>query len=46
MERLPGGDHTIFLAEVDHAEVQGGDPLLFFAGRYARLAGQPAPTAR
>ncbi|GAB6877689.1 flavin reductase family protein [Thermaerobacter litoralis] len=46
VQRLPGGDHTIFLAEVEHAEVQGGDPLLFFAGRYARLASQPAPTAR
>ena len=46
VQRLPGGDHTIFLAEVEHAEVQGGDPLLFFAGRYARLANEPAPTAR
>ncbi|HEY8552498.1 MAG TPA: flavin reductase family protein [Thermaerobacter sp.] len=40
VERLPGGDHTIFLAEVEHAEVYGGDPLLFFGGRYARLASQ------
>lgn len=35
-----GGDHTIFLGEVQDAAVPGGDsrPLLFFRGRYARLA--------
>ena len=47
VERLPGGDHTIFLAEVEAAEVAGGDPLLFFGGHYARLAAQPpAPSVR
>ena len=30
----PAGDHTIFIAEVEHVEVRDGDPLLFFRGRY------------
>ncbi|HEY8393750.1 MAG TPA: flavin reductase family protein [Thermaerobacter sp.] len=37
VERLPGGDHTIFLGEVEVAEAAEGEPLLFFAGRYGRL---------
>lgn len=32
------GDHTIFLAEVDAAEVFEGEPLLFFRGAYRRIA--------
>lgn len=39
VERLPGGDHTIFLGHVETAETADGDPLLFFGGRYTRLAG-------
>jgi len=31
------GDHTIFLAEVDTAEVFEGEPLLFFRGAYRRI---------
>ncbi|MGB9236432.1 MAG: flavin reductase family protein [Terriglobales bacterium] len=30
----PAGDHTIFLAEVEHVEVREGDPLLYFRSRY------------
>lgn len=32
------GDHTIFLAEVDTAEVFEGEPLLFFRGAYRQIA--------
>jgi flavin reductase (DIM6/NTAB) family NADH-FMN oxidoreductase RutF len=32
------GDHTIFLAEVDAAEVFEGEPLLFFRGAYRGIA--------
>lgn len=31
------GDHTVFLAEVESAELHPGSPLLFFAGKYRRL---------
>jgi flavin reductase (DIM6/NTAB) family NADH-FMN oxidoreductase RutF len=31
------GDHTVFIAEVVSVEVLDGRPLLFFAGKYARL---------
>lgn len=36
----PGGDHTIFIAEVDEAAVLSpdADPLMFFRGRYRQLA--------
>ena len=39
LERYDGGDHTIFLGEIVSAGYEeDADPLLFFAGRYARLA--------
>ena len=31
------GDHSIFVAEVEHVEVEPGAPLLFYEGRYASL---------
>ncbi len=31
------GDHTIFLGEVESAEVFDGEPLLFFRGSYCRI---------
>jgi flavin reductase (DIM6/NTAB) family NADH-FMN oxidoreductase RutF len=37
VETLEGGDHVIHIGEVEHAEVHGGRPLLFFQGRYHRL---------
>jgi flavin reductase (DIM6/NTAB) family NADH-FMN oxidoreductase RutF len=33
----PAGDHDIFLGEVLAANVAEGEPLVYFAGRYARL---------
>jgi flavin reductase (DIM6/NTAB) family NADH-FMN oxidoreductase RutF len=32
------GDHTIFIAEVEAAEVYGGEPLVYFRGAYRRIA--------
>jgi flavin reductase (DIM6/NTAB) family NADH-FMN oxidoreductase RutF len=37
VETHEGGDHVIHIGEVEHAEVRGGRPLLFFQGRYSRL---------
>jgi flavin reductase (DIM6/NTAB) family NADH-FMN oxidoreductase RutF len=37
VETFEGGDHVIHIGEVDHAEMHGGRPLLFFQGRYGRL---------
>ena len=34
------GDHTIFVARVEDAEVSGGEPLLFFRGEYRHIARQ------
>jgi flavin reductase len=34
------GDHTIFIAEVEHVEVRDGDPLLFFRGKYRKVGGE------
>ena len=36
----PGGDHTIFVAQVDAADCRdhaGLEPLLYFRGKYSRL---------
>jgi flavin reductase (DIM6/NTAB) family NADH-FMN oxidoreductase RutF len=32
------GDHTIFIAEVEDAELHEGEPLLYFRGEYRRIA--------
>jgi flavin reductase (DIM6/NTAB) family NADH-FMN oxidoreductase RutF len=32
------GDHTIFVGRVERAGAPGGEPLLYFRGRYERLA--------
>ncbi|REJ75944.1 MAG: flavin reductase [Acidobacteria bacterium] len=36
-EEVEGGDHTIFVAEVERTTVNGGSPLLYFKGGYNRL---------
>ncbi len=42
VRRDAGGDHTIFLAEVEQIlDGPGTDPLLFFGGRYHALADRP-----
>jgi flavin reductase (DIM6/NTAB) family NADH-FMN oxidoreductase RutF len=36
----PGGDHTIFVGQVEtahHADAPAAEPLLFYRGRYGRL---------
>jgi flavin reductase ActVB len=33
----PGGDHTIFVGEVEAAQAREGEPLLHFRGLYTRL---------
>lgn len=33
-----GGDHVIHVGEVLHADAAGGQPLLFFQGKYGHLA--------
>jgi flavin reductase (DIM6/NTAB) family NADH-FMN oxidoreductase RutF len=33
------GDHTIFIAEVERGAMREAQPLLYFGGRYAQLAG-------
>ena len=35
---LAGGDHEIFVGEILTGEYRGGEPLLYFAGRYRKLA--------
>lgn len=35
---LSGGDHDIFLGEIVAGEAGEGEPLLYFRGKYARLA--------
>jgi flavin reductase (DIM6/NTAB) family NADH-FMN oxidoreductase RutF len=38
-DRLPGGDHTIFVGEVVSAQIHDGEPLLYFRSGYRRVAG-------
>ena len=37
-EILPGGDHDIFLGEILAGDCREGSPLLYFCGKYRRLA--------
>src|SRR3954464_3185460 len=39
VHHCPAGDHTIFIAEVERGAMRDGQPLLYFGGRFARLAG-------
>jgi flavin reductase (DIM6/NTAB) family NADH-FMN oxidoreductase RutF len=32
-----GGDHTIFVGEVERANVNGGNPLVYFHGNYRQI---------
>jgi flavin reductase (DIM6/NTAB) family NADH-FMN oxidoreductase RutF len=34
---IPGGDHTIFIGEVERAEARSAGPLLYYRGGYAQL---------
>jgi len=38
VEILPGGDHDIFIGEIQAGDCQDGDPLLYFSGGYRRIA--------
>lgn len=38
VEIMAGGDHTIFLGQVEAADARDGDPLLYYGGAYRRLA--------
>lgn len=37
-ETFEGGDHVIHVGRVERFNVNGGDPLLYFEGKYRRLA--------
>jgi flavin reductase (DIM6/NTAB) family NADH-FMN oxidoreductase RutF len=37
VDRLPGGDHTIVVGEVESGQVNEGKPLVYFRGGYAQL---------
>jgi flavin reductase (DIM6/NTAB) family NADH-FMN oxidoreductase RutF len=39
VHQYPGGDHTIFVGQVEGASVTGGPPLLYFRGEYHHLEG-------
>jgi len=36
-EKIDGGDHTIYIGEIEQAETKEGKPLLFFRGGYREL---------
>lgn len=40
-ELLPGGDHLIAVTAVTDVHAPGGDPLVYFRGRFRSLDGQP-----
>jgi flavin reductase (DIM6/NTAB) family NADH-FMN oxidoreductase RutF len=37
-DTLEGGDHVIHVGRVEHMHMDSGEPLLFYQGRYRRLA--------
>ncbi len=36
-QAIPGGDHTIFIGEVERAETRAATPLLYYRGGYAQI---------
>jgi flavin reductase (DIM6/NTAB) family NADH-FMN oxidoreductase RutF len=43
VEAHQAGDHTIFIGQVEGADVRGGHPLVYFHGTYHTLAPDAAP---
>jgi flavin reductase (DIM6/NTAB) family NADH-FMN oxidoreductase RutF len=41
VHRYEGGDHTIFVGQVEDVTVNGGSPLVYFQGAYHHLEGGP-----
>ncbi len=39
--KFPGGDHTIFVGEIEHAAAFEGQPLLYFRGQYGTVLPNP-----
>ena len=39
VNKHPAGDHTIFVGLVEQVTVGSGQPLVYYRGRYSRLAG-------
>jgi flavin reductase (DIM6/NTAB) family NADH-FMN oxidoreductase RutF len=37
VQRIEAGDHTVFIAQLDHATPRHGHPLLYYRGGYAQL---------
>jgi flavin reductase (DIM6/NTAB) family NADH-FMN oxidoreductase RutF len=37
VEAHPAGDHTLYIARVEHFDSSDGEPLLFYGGRYHHL---------
>ncbi len=38
VETLPGGDHTLYVGEVEYSRYTDDDPLVYFRGQYHELA--------
>jgi flavin reductase (DIM6/NTAB) family NADH-FMN oxidoreductase RutF len=38
VEVLPGGDHDIFIGEIVAGDAREGQPLLYFGGKYRKIA--------
>lgn len=38
-QTFDGGDHSIFIGEVERAAINEGDPLIYFRGEYQKLNG-------
>jgi 3-hydroxy-9,10-secoandrosta-1,3,5(10)-triene-9,17-dione monooxygenase reductase component len=36
-QKIDGGDHTIYIGEIEQAETKEGKPLLFFRGGYREI---------
>lgn len=39
--KYPGGDHVIFIGEIEHAQTYDGEPLLYFRGNYGTFKSNP-----
>lgn len=37
----PAGDHTLYIGHVEHFESRDDKPLVFYAGKYQQLRGEP-----
>lgn len=45
-QTIKAGDHVVVIGQVEHADIKGGEPLVYFRSAFLDLGGEPLGEAR